>query len=156
MRALFLSLMLLLIGTAAALSGCASWIYGDHQSVRLFSTPNGATVTVDNRIHTTTAGTVNLSRFEDHTAVFEKEGYEPLTLRIERRMSSIVWWNGWCLLWVYTCVRLDREGGGFWTFDDDIDVTLVKRGGTVESTTPLPPAQPPAPPVAPPPQPQAQ
>ncbi len=129
MRALSLSLMLLLIGTAAALSGCASWMHGERQSIRLFSTPNGATVTVDNRFHTTTVGTVNLSRFEDHTAVFEKEGYEPLTLRIERRMSGWVWWNLWCLIFVYSCVQSDRHDGGFWTFDDDIYVTLTKRAG---------------------------
>lgn len=152
MRVLPLSLTLLLIGTAAALPGCASWWHGDHQSVRLFSTPNGTTVVVDNKIHTMTAGTVNLSRFEDHTAVFEKEGYEPLTVKIERQMSGIVWWNFWCLIFVYQCVSLDREGGGFWAFDDDIHVTLTKRAGTVESTAPAPassvapppPAQPPA------------
>ena len=155
MRAQSLSLTLLLIGTAAALSGCSSWWLGDHQSVRLFSTPNGATVVVDNKVHTMTAGTVNLSRYEDHTAVFEKDGYEPLTLKIERHMSGLVWWNGWCLLFVYKCVQVDRENGGFWTFDDDIHVTLTKRGATVESTTPAAPAQPPTP-AAPPPQPQAQ
>ncbi len=144
MRALSLSLTLFLIGTAAALSGCASLLHGDHQSVRLFSTPNGATVVVDNRIHTATAGTVNLSRFEDHTAVFEKEGYEPLTVKIERHMSSWIWANLWCLMFVYQCIQQDRYEGGFWTFDDDIYVTLTKRGSTVESTTPLPPTQPPA------------
>ncbi len=59
MRALSLSFTLFLIGAAAALSGCASLLHGDHQSVRLFSTPNGATVVVDDRIHTATAGTVS-------------------------------------------------------------------------------------------------
>jgi hypothetical protein len=136
MRALPLSLTLLLIGTAVALSGCASWVHGDHQSVRLFSTPNGAKVVVDNRFHAITAGTVNLSRFEDHTAVFEKEGYEPLTLKIERSMSGHVWWNFFCLPAMYWCVKNDRENGGFWTFDDDIHVTLTKRAA----------APPPAPP----------
>ena len=155
MRVLSFSLTLILIGTAAALPGCASWWHGERQSVRLFSTPNGARVTVDNRIHTATVGTVNLSRFEDHTAVFEKDGYEPLTIRIERHMSSMVWANFWCLIFVYQCVQLDREEGGFWKFDDDIHVTLTKRGSTVESTAPLPPAQPPASPAPPPPQPQA-
>jgi hypothetical protein len=138
MRALSWSFTLLLIGIAAALPGCASWWHGDHQSVRLFSTPNGATVVVDNRIHTTTASTVNLSRFEDHTAVFEKQGYEPLTLKIERSMSGHVWWNFFCLPAIYWCVKNDRENGGYWTFDDDIHVTLTKR-----SDAPAPAAIPP-------------
>jgi hypothetical protein len=68
-------------------------------------------------------------------------------------MSKQVWWNLWCLPAIYWCIKSDREDGGFWTFDDDIHVTLTKRGGTVESTAPLPPAAPPAPPVAPAPQP---
>jgi hypothetical protein len=138
MRALPLSLTLFLIGTAAALSGCASLIHGDHQSVRIWSTPNGATVVVDNRIHTTTVGTVDLSRLEDHTAVFEKEGYEPLTLKIERSMSKWVWTNLWCLIFVYQCIRQDRYEGGFWTFDDDIYVTLTKRA---EAAPPQPQTQ---------------
>ena len=146
MRALSVSATWLLIATAAALAGCATAWHGDHQSVRLFSTPNGAKVTVDDRFHVTTAGTVNLSRREDHTAVFEKDGYEPLTIKIERSMSGMVWWNFWCLPAIYLCVKSDRHDGGFWTFDDDIYVTLTKRGSTVESGTPAPapPAQPPA------------
>jgi hypothetical protein len=118
---------LLLAGAALLLSGCASMLHSDHQSVRIFSEPGEARVVVDGLFHLTTAGTVNLSRFTDHTAVFEKEGYEPLTLKIERSMSKQVWWNLWCLPAIYWCIKSDREDGGFWTFDDDIHVTLTKR-----------------------------
>ncbi|OGW66969.1 MAG: hypothetical protein A3H49_06170 [Nitrospirae bacterium RIFCSPLOWO2_02_FULL_62_14] len=131
----------LLAGLALLLSGCASLLHSDHQSVRIFSEPSEASVTVDGRVYLTTVGTVNLNRREDHTAVIEKDGYEPATVKIERSMSGWVWWNGWCLFWVYSCVKSDREDGGYWTFDDDIHVTLTKRGSTVESSTPLPPAQ---------------
>lgn len=102
-------------------------INSDHQSVRIFSTPAEAKVIVDDRFHLTTVGTVNLSRFTDHTAVIEKDGYEPATIKIERHMSNSVWLNLWCLPAVYWCVKSDREDGGFWTFDDDIEVTLTKR-----------------------------
>jgi hypothetical protein len=131
------SIASLLAGTALLLSSCATMINSDHQSVRIFSTPSEAKVTVDDRFHLTTVGTVNLSRFSDHTAVIEKEGYEPVTIKIERSMSKKVWLNAWCLIFVYACVKSDREDGGFWTFDDDIHVELTKRA----ERTP-PPAQP--------------
>jgi hypothetical protein len=121
--------MPLLAGAALLLSGCASLLHSDHQSVRIFSDPGEAKVVIDGRFHLTTAGTVNLSRFTDHTAVIEKEGYEPMTLKIERSMSKQVWWNLWCLPAIYWCIKSDREDGGYWTFDDDIHVTLTPRAG---------------------------
>lgn len=124
-----LSAALLLTGTALLLSSCATLMNSDHQSVRIFSTPGEAKVVIDDRFHLTTAGTVNLSRFTDHTAVIEKEGYEPVTVKIERSMSKQVWWDILCLPAIYWCVKGDREDGGFWTFDNDIEITLTKRAG---------------------------
>jgi len=145
MHARLLHVASLLAGLALLLSGCASLLHSDHQSVRIFSEPGEASVIVDGRFYLTTAGTVNLSRLADHTAVIEKDGYEPMTLRIERHMSNVVWWNLFCGPAIYWCVKSDREDGGYWTFDDDIHVTLMKRGSTVESSPPAPPTQPPSP-----------
>ncbi|HEX9743626.1 MAG TPA: hypothetical protein VGA17_12640 [Nitrospiraceae bacterium] len=139
MRIFFLHGIALLAGTSLLLSGCASLLHSNHQSVRIFSEPSEARVVVDDRIHLTTAGTVNLSRFTDHMAVIEKDGYEPVTLKIERSMSTRVWFNAWCLVFVYWCVKSDREDGGYWTFDDDIYVTLTKRASSTDSAAP--PAQ---------------
>ncbi len=130
----------LLAGTSLLLSGCASLIHSNHQSVRIFSTPSEARVVVDDRVHLTTTGTVDLSRFTDHMAVIEKEGYEPVTIKIERSMSKRVWLNAWCLVFAYWCVQSDREDGGYWTFDDDIYVTLTKRAAGAESVPPPAPA----------------
>lgn len=135
MRIFSLHGIALLAGMSLLLSSCATLLHSDHQSVRIFSEPGEAKVTVDDRFHLTTAGTVNLSRFTDHTAVIEKEGYEPVTLTIERHMSKQVWWNLWCLPAIYWCVKSDREDGGFWTFDDDIEVELTKRA---EAPSPKP------------------
>ena len=130
-----------LLAGIVLLSGCATHLHSNHQSVRIFSTPGEAKVVVDDRIHLTTAGTVNLSRQADHIAVIEKEGYEPVTIKIERHMSNWVWANAWCLFFVYQCIQKDRRDGGFWTFDDDIHVTLVKTGSTVDSSAPPTPAR---------------
>lgn len=72
------SLVFLLAGVALFPSGCATLLHSDHQSIRIFSEPGEAKVVVDDRFHLTTAGTVNLSRFTDHIAVIEKDGYEPV------------------------------------------------------------------------------
>lgn len=119
--------VLLLCGAFFTLVSCATLVHSNSQSVRIFSTPSEAQVVIDGRVHLTTAGTVSLSRFEDHTAVIEKEGYEPLTITIERRMSKWVWANLACLIFVFQCIEADRRDGGFWAFDDDIYVTLTKR-----------------------------
>lgn len=121
------SLALLLAGVAMFSSSCATLLHDNHQSVRIFSEPGEAKVTVDDLFHFTTAGTVNLSRLTDHIAVVEKDGYEPATVKIERHMSGWVWWNIFCTIFVYSCVMSDREDGGFWTFDEDVYVTLTKR-----------------------------
>ncbi|MEK7294479.1 MAG: hypothetical protein AAB049_05830 [Nitrospirota bacterium] len=131
------SLGFLLAGTALLLSSCATLLHDNHQSVRIFSMPSEAQVTVDGLFHLTTAGTVNLSRLTDHIAVIEKDGYEPATVKIERHMSGWVWWNAFCLIFVYSCVMSDREDGGFWTFDEDVHVELTKR---VEAAPPHPQA----------------
>ncbi len=138
MRTFSLHGLALLAGTSLVLSGCASLIHADHQSVRIFSEPGEAKVIVDDRFRLTTAGTVNLSRFADHIAVIEKDGYEPATVKIERRMSGWVWWNAWCLIFVYSCVKSDREDGGFWAFDDDIYVTLTRRADASPVKPPAP------------------
>jgi hypothetical protein len=51
----------IIIGCAWALTGCGTWMHGDHQSVTLFTTPAENNV-VDDLVHMLAPGTVNLSR----------------------------------------------------------------------------------------------
>lgn len=126
----------LLAGIALLLPGCATLMNSDHQSVRIFSTPSEAKVTVDGLYHLTTVGTVNLSRLENHTAVIEKDGYEPATVRIERYMSHWIWWNVFCLPAIYWCVKSDIKDGGYYTFDNEVYVTLKKPATAAETAVP--------------------
>jgi len=129
---------ILLAGLALLLSGCATLMNSDHQSVRIYSTPAEAKATVDDLFHFTTVGTVNLSRKANHTAVIEKDGYEPATVKIERYMSHWIWWNVFCLPAIYWCVKADIEDGGFYVFDNEVHVTLTPRAG---GTPPQPQTQ---------------
>jgi hypothetical protein len=115
------------LALSALLSGCASLAHGDHQSVTLFTDPPEADVIIDHRVHVTAPGKVSLNRKEDHTARIEKAGYEPVTVRIERGMSNWVYADGICLIFIYWCVKSDRQDGGFWTFDDEVHVQLPQQ-----------------------------
>lgn len=120
-------------------SGCATNMNGDHQSVTIFTTPPEANVTVDERVHLTSPGTVSLSRKADHTAYIEKEGYEPETLNIGRTWSWWVLGDAWCLFFFPKCYNTDVESGGYYVFDDEIRVTLTPRSRPEPGIFPLNP-----------------
>lgn len=126
------------LGLLASLTGCGGLMNGDHQSVTIFSTPPEVKVTIDDFLHVTAPGTVSLSRKADHMAYLEKEGFEPTTIKLERTWS---WWivgDLACLLFVFNCISSDRHDGGYYTFDDEIHVTLAPRV-SVESPKPAAP-----------------
>ena len=120
----------------ALLSGCASLMHGDHQSVTLYTDPPEADVILDERLHVTAPGRVSLNRKEDHTARIEKAGYEPVTVRIERGMSNWVYADGMCLIFIYWCIKSDRQDGGFWTFDDEVHVRLAQQRSVSQPSSP--------------------
>ncbi len=124
--------------TMLALWGCATNIHSDRQSVTIFTDPPEATVVIDGYLHVIAPGTVSLNRKSDHIAVVEKDGYEPATVKIERGMSWWVMGNVVCLVFIVNCIQKDRRDGGYYTFDDEIRVTLAKRAPE-DSPTPQSP-----------------
>ncbi len=114
------------------LSGCATLINSEHQSVLISSTPGEAAVTIDDRFHVLTPGKVSLSRQSDHVARVEMQGYEPTLVLIERGFS---WWvlsDLFCLVLIPYCVREDIRSGGFYAFDDEIHVTLITQNPAID------------------------
>ena len=123
----FGSIALLL--TLVSLSGCGTWWHGDHQSVTIFTTPLDAQVVVDDRVHLMAPGTVSLNRKEDHQAVVTKDGYEPKAMTLTRTWS---WWVlgdifGCAIIFSHTCISTDKDGGGYYTFEDKVSVTLEQK-----------------------------
>ena len=102
----------------------------------LYTDPPEADILLDERVHVTAPGKVSLNRKEDHTARIEKAGYEPVTVRIERGMSNWVYADGICLIFIYWCVKSDRQDGGFWTFDDEVHVRLAQQRSVSQSSSP--------------------
>ncbi|MGQ0810840.1 MAG: PEGA domain-containing protein [Nitrospiraceae bacterium] len=128
----------LMLAAVLLSAGCATTMNSDHQSVTIFSSPPQAQVTIDDLIHVTTPGTVSLNRKADHVAMVEREGYEPATMTIERGMSLWVIGDIWCVIFVVNCIAKDRRDGGYWTFDDEVTVTLTQRATADSSASKSP------------------
>jgi hypothetical protein len=120
-------------------SGCATNMNGDHQSVTIFTTPPEAKVTVDERVHLTSPGTVSLSRKADHIVDIEKDGYQLATLRIGRTWSWWVLGDAWCLFFIPKCYNTDVESGGYYVFDNEFRVTLTPRSQPEPAASPRKP-----------------
>ncbi len=70
--------LFLLVALAAgllALNACATIVNGTTERVQLSSDPGGAQATVDGARTFTTPATVELSRGDQHTVAFHKQGY---------------------------------------------------------------------------------
>ena len=118
--------MMALCGAAILLSGCATLVNSPVQAVMVTSTPSEAKVTVDDMLHVQSPGKVTLSRLADHVIVVEKEGYQQAVIKVERSFSHWTWLNIFCTIFVYQCWKKDKREGGYYTFDDEIDVTLTR------------------------------
>lgn len=124
-----------MMGFAVVLSGCGTWMHGDHQSVTIFTTPPDANVVVDERVHLLAPGTVSLNRKGNHHAVATKDGYDPTAMTLSRTWS---WWVvadvfGCLIVFSPLCIMEDIDDGGYYTFDDKIYITLDQK-----SAAPLP------------------
>jgi len=120
---------LILCALISGLSGCGTWMHSDKQSVTIFSNPPESTLVIDDYLHLTAPGTVTLSRKGNHTAMVTKDGYEPVTLKIDRTWS---WWVigdvvGCLIVFSPLCIIHDIDQGGYYTFDDKIYLTLSRR-----------------------------
>ena len=75
-------------------SGCGTLVNGSTQMVDVTSVPSGATATVLPAGHSViTPSQVELKRKSSHTILIEKEGYEPISETVSRRLSGWLWLN---------------------------------------------------------------
>jgi hypothetical protein len=127
---------LFLTGLIGSLTGCGTWMHGDHQSVTIFTTPPDAKVIVDERIHLLAPGTVSLNRKGNHHVVAIKEGYDLTAMTISRTWS---WWAvadvlGCVIIFSPLCITHDIDQGGYYTFDDKIYLTLDQKSAAPSPT----------------------
>lgn len=91
-RKLFWLCSLLLLGGIGAvliIVSCASIIHGTRQNISVSSVPSGAKVIVKGAEMATTPAVIKLSRKESHIILrFEKEGYEPVEIALNRSVDG--------------------------------------------------------------------
>lgn len=88
--------------------GCATIFQGARQKIEILTDPPGATATAGDQ-QVTTPGALKLPRKALNSEIrIEKEGFRPKTVRLERRLSGLVWLN---LIGIPTGVVAGAVGG---------------------------------------------
>src|SRR5262249_44746502 len=108
----------------SALSGCATIVNGTTEKIQLSSAPDGAQATIDGTQTVTTPTTVELSRDDEHTIIFHKDGYQDDTEKLTSSTSGWIWGN--ILAGGVVGAVVDAESGaGKKLSSDAVNVALV-------------------------------
>lgn len=107
------------------IAGCATIMHGSRQNIPVVSQPSGAVVRVNN-IVTTTPGVINLSRSNPmYILRFEKEGYEPVEIKLIRTTDGWVYGN--ILFGGLIGLAIDYSSGSAYKLTPDkVEVVLNK------------------------------
>ena len=116
--------LLTVVACLSALSGCATMVNGKTEKIQLSSAPGGAQATIDGSQIVTTPTTVELSRDDEHTITFHKDGYEDDTEKLTSSTSGWIWGN--ILVGGVVGAVVDAESGaGKKLSSDAVSVSLV-------------------------------
>lgn len=112
------------------LTGCATIMHGNMQSVSISSTPEGATVAVDNRVVGTTPVSVELTRKKVHLVQISLEGYKTATLILDRK-SSVFYWGNLVFGGVWIGMAVDALTGAMYRLEpEQVAATLDRDEST--------------------------
>ncbi len=96
---------------AMTLPGCATLAHGTSQSVDIWSSPDGANVTVDGRNLGTTPLRTDLRRGQTHVVQIEKDGYLAETVMTTTKMNKATSWNALFGLAGAAAIAVDMANG---------------------------------------------
>lgn len=127
-RSLALSICLASLST-----GCALIIHGKRQPVNVTSSPAGAEVMVDGVSRGTCPTRLNLDRKSSHTVRIQLEGYQPIEMKLERKMSGWIWGN--VLFGGLVGVCIDVSTGSMYRLTpEQLNATLATKEAAVGRT----------------------
>jgi hypothetical protein len=116
--------VLTVVACLSVLSGCATIVNGTTEKIQLRSAPDGAQATIDGAQTVTTPTTLELSRDDEHTIAFHKDGYQDDTEKLTSSTSGWIWGN--ILVGGVVGAVVDAESGaGKKLSSDAVSVTLV-------------------------------
>jgi hypothetical protein len=110
------------------LPGCATLTHGTSQSVDIWSSPDGANVTVDGRNLGTTPLRTDLRRGQPHVVQVEKDGYLAETVMTTTKMNKATSWNALFGLAGAVAIVVDMANGSATDVTPDaVSVDLVEK-----------------------------
>lgn len=113
---------------AMTLPGCATLTHGTSQSVDIWSSPDGANVTVDGRNLGTTPVRTDLKRGQSHVVHVEKDGYLSETVMTTTKMNKATGWNALFGIPGAAAIILDLANGCATDITPDaVSVDLVEK-----------------------------
>ena len=107
--------------------GCGSMVHGRFQDVPISSTPEGATVTINNELKGETPVTLKLKRkTNEYVVVIDKEGYVPFNTILTRKThAGTTAGNVLIDFGLISHFIIDRNiGGAYCLIPSEIDVEL--------------------------------
>jgi hypothetical protein len=113
---------LLVISLSA--SGCLMAFNGSTEPVALGSSPSGATAVVDGQQYATPT-TVQLTRNQNHTIIFKKEGYEDASATLASATDP--WLVGDVLLWGPLAFLDYANGSAYKLSEESVQVSMVEK-----------------------------
>lgn len=96
-------------------TSCATIFKGGHGEVRFNSSPSGADVLIDQVNKGETPTSAQLSRKESHIVTFKKDGYEDVTVKVDRKFDGATVILGNLVSWWLIGVVVDVASGAAYT-----------------------------------------
>ncbi|MFH5834088.1 PEGA domain-containing protein [Halalkalibaculum sp. DA384] len=118
------------------LTSCATIFKGSTAEVRFNSSPSGAEVLIDEINKGETPTSAQLARSESHTVTFQKDGYEDVKVKINKKFDGATTILGNLVSWWLLGVVVDVASGAAYTLSPaDIDGNLneLENAGVIDT-----------------------
>lgn len=107
------------LGIALLVSNCATIMHGTSQEIQAVSDPRGARVLVNGWDRGRTPTLLTLKRNQDHQVVFQLDGYEDVSFKLNKRLQG-----GWPILgnlfsWGVLGIVVDISNGAAYSLSPD-------------------------------------
>lgn len=127
--------LLLALVAAGSLTGCATIVQGTDQRINVNSSPAGATVTVRGQQLGITPTTLNLKRGKDYEVLIALDGYEPITVYLEKEFDFAPAALGNIFSWGILGLVVDISNGAAYELSPDfIEANLSEMQAMIETT----------------------
>jgi len=120
-----------LIALVLITSHCATIVRGTSQDFTTNSDPSGARILVNDEDKGTTPTTLTLKRNRSHKIVFRLDGYEDVTVNLDRKF--MVGWPIFGNIFSFGLIGIVVDvanGSAYQLTPEELDVTLRRTGGT--------------------------